>query len=414
MKITCISASQIPSNAANSIQTMKAVHALAKLGHDVTLLVPVAEEPLPVSKEWEPLSHYYGLTTPFEIEWLPSPSRRLFFLSAVRRARQLKPDLLYVWPLPSAVLGLLSGMPTILEMHDLPSGRIGPLYYSYFRDLAGRKRITVITKALKKALDERYGNVLPPEDVILSPNGVELERFANLPNPATARRHLGLVEAPTVACAGHLYAGRGVDLFLELATRLRGVHFLWAGGRPEDVEKFRAQAASRKLENVLFTGFVLNEQLPMYQAAADVLLMPYSREIAISSGMGNSAMISSPMKMFEYLATGRAIIASDLPVFREVLNDENAVFCAPDKPIDWEGALRGLLDNSELRERLGKQAREDAQKYSWSERAKRILDGFSPLYPNGHASPRERAGGEGERLGGDGEKGKKIGGKDKL
>lgn len=376
MKIVCISASQIPSSAANSIQTMKAVHALARLGHDVTLIVPLADEPPPVSKDWDSLSRYYGLATAFHIEWLPSPSRRLFFLAAVRRARRLKPDLLYTWPLPSAVLGLVHGMPTILEMHDLPSGRLGPFYYSYFRDLAGRKRITVITQALKNALDERYGDVFRARDVVLSPNGVELERFADLPNPATARRHLGLVEAPTVACTGHLYDGRGADLFLELAARLEGIRFVWAGGRPEDVDNWRAQAAARKLDNVVFTGFVLNDQLPLYQAAADILLMPYGREIGISSGKGNSAAVSSPMKMFEYLATGRAIIASDLPVFAEVLNENNAVFCSPEKANDWEGALRGLFDNRKQRESLGRQAREDAQKYSWTERAKRILDGF--------------------------------------
>ena len=378
MKIVCISASQIPFNTANSIQTMKAAHGLAKLGHDVTLIVPVVDEPESVETGWGSLARYYGLSWPFQIEWLPSPSRRLFSLSAVRRARRLKPALLYVWPLQSAVLGLLTGMPTILEMHDLPSGRIGPLYYSYFRDLAGRKRLAVVTQALKKALDERYGNVFPTKDVVLAPNGVDLERYANLPDPTTARRHLGLVEAPTVACAGHLYEGRGMDVFLELAKRLREVRFLWAGGRPEDVEKWKAQAASQGLKNVLFTGFVLNEQLPLYQAAADILLMPYGRKIGISSGMGNSASISSPMKMFEYLATGRAIIASDLPVFHEVLNDSNAVFCAPDKAVDWEGALRALLDNPQLGQKLGKQALQDAQNYSWTERARRILHGFLP------------------------------------
>jgi glycosyltransferase involved in cell wall biosynthesis len=263
-------------------------------------------------------------------------------------------------------------------MHDLPSGRVGPLYSSYFRDLAGRKRLTVVTKALKKALDDRYGNVFPAKDVILSPNGVELERFANLPNPTVARRHLGLVEAPTVACAGHLYEGRGMEVFLELGKRLQDVRFLWAGGRPEDVETWKARASLQGLTNVLFTGFVLNEQLPLYQAAADILLMPYSKKIGISSGKGNSADVSSPMKMFEYLATGRAIVASDLPVFHEVLNESNAVFCAPDKARDWEGALRALLDNPTLGQKLGKQALQDAQNYSWNERAKRILDGFIP------------------------------------
>lgn len=375
MKIVAISASQIPGNPANSIQAMKAVHAMACLGHDVTLIVPMTNEP-PANKSWEALSRYYGLSKQFKVEWLPTASRKLFALSAMSRARKLKPDALYVWPLQSATLGLLGGLPTILEMHDLPSGRIGPLYFSYFRDLTGRKRITVITKALKKALDAEYGDIFPAKDVILAPNGVELERFADLPNPPTARRHLGLTEAPTVACAGHLYEGRGMEVFLELAKRLRDVRFLWAGGRPEDVEKWRAQAASQGLDNVLFTGFVLNEQLPLYQAAADILLMPYGKEIGISSGKGNSAQISSPMKMFEYLATGRAIVASDLPAFHEVLNDQNAVFCAPDKAVDWEGALRGLFDNPKLRERLAKQGSQDAQQYSWTERARRILDGF--------------------------------------
>ena len=379
MKIVCISASQVPSSTANSIQAMKAVHALAQLGHDVTLIVPAAatsQESLPVGKDWETLSRYYGLSTRFQIEWLVSASRRLFFLAAVRRARRLKPALLYVWPLQSAVLSLVHGLPTVLEMHDLPSGRVGPFYYRYFRDLAGRKRIAVITNALRQALDESYGNVFPPKDVVLAPNGVELERFADLPKPPTARRHLGLVEAPTVACSGHLYGGRGADLFLELAKRLRGVRFVWVGGRPDDVEKWRAEAASRGLDNAQFTGFVINEQLPLYQAAADVLLMPYSHEIEVSSGKGHSAQISSPMKMFEYLATGRAIVASDLPVFREVLNEENAVFCTPGKGIDWEGALRGLLDNPVRAGQLGKQAQQDAVKYSWTQRAKNILEGF--------------------------------------
>lgn len=376
MKIICISASQIPSSTANSIQTMKAAHALARIGHDVTLIVPVSDESSPAHREWNALARYYGLSTAFKIEWLPTPSRKLFSLAAARRAKALKPALLYVWPLQLAVLGPLHNLPTILEMHDLPSGRFGPLYYSYFRDLAGRKRITVVTQALKKALDERYGNVFPDKDVILAPNGVELERFANLPTPSTARRHLGLPEAPTVVCAGHLYEGRGMELFLKLAKRMKDVRFLWAGGRPEDVETWKTHAITQGAKNATFTGFVLNEQLPLYQAAANILLMPYSKEIGISSGKGNSAAISSPMKMFEYLATGRAIVASDLPVFHEVLNEKNAVFCPPDKVRDWEGALRGLIDNPKRAEQLGSQARQDAQNYSWTERAKRILDGF--------------------------------------
>ena len=191
-----------------------------------------------------------------------------------------------------------------------------------------------------------------------------------------ARKALDLPEAPTVVCTGHLYAGRGVDLFIKLAEAFqhKGIRFVWAGGKPADVEMWKAKAVN--VSNLTFCGFVPNALLPVYQAAADVLLMPYSLEIGISSGLGHSAQISSPMKMFEYLATGRAILASDLPVFHEILNESNAVFCTPENLPAWETALQALLDNPQLRERLSQQARIDAQKYSWTERARRILDGF--------------------------------------
>src|SRR5690606_10349374 len=129
-------------------------------------------------------------------------------------------------------------------------------------------------------------------------NGVDLERFENLPDPVTARRQIGLPEAPTVMCTGHLYAGRGAGLFLLLAKSLPQAQFVWVGGRAQDVAYWKQQIES---DNVIFTGFVPNQNLPLYQAAADLLLMPYSRTIMGSSGSADSAAVASPMKMFEYM-----------------------------------------------------------------------------------------------------------------
>ena len=144
-------------------------------------------------------------------------------------------------------------------------------------------------------------------------------------------------------CTGHLYAGRGVELFIELARRIPSAQFVWVGGRPQDVNEWRAKASSQNLRNVLFTGFIPNRDLPLYQSAADVLLMPYARSIFGSSGSADSAAVASPMKMFEYMAAERAIITSDLPVIREVLNESNAVFCPPDDVEAWKTALEDLL-----------------------------------------------------------------------
>jgi glycosyltransferase involved in cell wall biosynthesis len=364
MKIVCISAAQIPSDTANSIQVMKVCQAFTQLGHDVTLLVP-GKQPSTISQPQ--LIKHYGLERLFPIQWLPKSNRRLFPWRAVWQARRLGADLLYAWPLQSAALGLLAGIPSMLELHDFPAGRVGPLWLRLFLIFPGHKRLLPITDALRRALH------LPEEQTVIAPDGVDLERYASLPDPKAARIVLGLPDAPTVLCTGHLYAGRGANLFLNLAGKFPQASFVWVGGRPADVEVWKGRAAG--FANVTFTGFVPNERIPLYQSAADVLLMPYQRTVATSSG-GNTAEIASPMKMFEYMAAGRAILSSDLPVLQEVLDGTTAVFCPPDDAGAWESALKWLLGDEDRRKALGQHARAAVEQYSWERRAQRVLEGF--------------------------------------
>ncbi|MEA3349880.1 MAG: glycosyltransferase, partial [Chloroflexota bacterium] len=173
--------------------------------------------------------------------------------------------------------------------------------------------------------------------------------------------------------SGHLYPGRGAELILAIAARLPEINFLLVGGEPRDVELVRAQAANQNIDNVTLTGFVPNAELPRYQAACDVLLMPYQRKVSASSG-GDIARYLSPMKLFEYLACGRPILSSDLPVFREVLSSENAILLPHHDADAWVAAIRELQANPVRCQALGQQARRDAQKYTWESRAQRILE----------------------------------------
>jgi len=106
-----------------------------------------------------------------------------------------------------------------------------------------------------------------------------------------------------------------------------------------------------------------------------VLLMPYGRSISASSGQ-DIAEVINPMKMFDYMAAGRAIVSADLPVINEVLNDENAIFCEPGDADAWEHTLRTLLADAPRRLALGAQARKDVARYTWVARAERALEGF--------------------------------------
>src|SRR5512139_877274 len=354
MNIVAIAGATIPSDTANSLQTLKACQALAQLGHQVMLLVPG------IPNTSADLRAHYGLQTEFPIEWLSSSSRRMFTWDAVRRARACKADLIYSWFPQSAVFGLLSRLPVIFEIHIQPTGVFGPMWHSAFASLPGRKRLASITRALVNILERDFHMRFSAEEVVIAPNGVDLERFASLPDPVTARRQTGLREALTVMCTGHLYAGRGAELFLNLAESLPQAQFAWVGGRPEDIENWQRRLKS---ENVTFTGFIPNRDLPLYQAAADLLLMPYSRTIMGSSGTADSAAVASPMKMFEYMAAGRAVVSADLPVIREVLNENNAVFCRPDEAGDWRLVIESLLEDPAHREQLGRQARQDVQGY---------------------------------------------------
>ncbi|MEN8240581.1 MAG: glycosyltransferase family 4 protein [Chloroflexota bacterium] len=380
MKIACIASSRIPSETANSIQAMKVCQALAQTGHEVTLIAP-GDGPQGETNndKWQVLADQYGLHTPFDFVHIPPFegrfARRIFPWRAVLRAKQLGVDAVYTWLYQSAAAGLILGRLTIIEMHDLPPGRFGPLWYRLFLRISGQKRQLAITSALQMALSEQFSPQLAPGESLIAPNGVDLAQYADLPAPAEARAELGLPQMPTVATTGHLYAGRGAELFLELAPQMPDVHFLWVGGRPNDVDRWREKTAELGIKNVTFAGFIPNSRLPRYQAAADILLMPYGLRMGASSGE-NPVAFFNPMKMFDYMASSRPIITTDLPVIHEVLGDGSAVFIPAGNLVEWQAAIRDLLADPSRSAKLAAAARQDVEAYTWVARAEKSMEGL--------------------------------------
>ncbi len=270
---------------------------------------------------------------------------------------------------------LIAGFRVLLELHGPPEGILGPILFRLILGWRGRKRLLPITNGLLDVLRRSYPHTFTPGEVVIASNGVELERYETLPDPPAARQRLGLKDQLTAGYTGHLYPGRGLDILVALARSYPSVQFLWVGGRPGDVERWQAKLRREQIGNIVMVGFVENQALPLYQAAADILLMPYERKIE-GSGGGNSAEYCSPMKMFEYLACGRAILSSDLPVLREVLSEHFAVFSPPEDADAWITTFESLITDPERRKALGRMARQEAEHYSWRRRAERCLEGF--------------------------------------
>lgn len=373
MQIAVITTSQVPSISANSIQVMKVCQAYSQLGHNVTLIVPGKK-----TADWDQISTIFGIETKFRIKYIPTIKifRRYDFITISALILFFNHfDLVHTWmPQIANIAGFLR-KPYIIELHGMPTGKIGPKIYKKIIFSNHKKRILCITNALKVMYENKYNFKFKDSEIQIAPNGVVLEPYNNYSGTSEIRNNLGIEDRFSVVYTGHLYQGRGMDLLIQLAKALSNIQFLWVGGKDDEVNRWREFILENGIKNIVLTGFVGNKLIPAYQLAGDILVMPYENTISGSSG-GNSVDFCSPMKMFEYMAAGKPIITSDLPILHEVLNEKNAIFCDYNNVQQWANAINRIKENPDLGHSLGNQARLDVEKYSWIERAKKSLYRF--------------------------------------
>ncbi len=165
---------------------------------------------------------------------------------------------------------------------------------------------------------------------------------------------------------------KGIDVAIEslkyLPGAARSASLVLVGGRDEDIAFYKKYAARLNLENrVLFIGRVRHELIPVYLKAFDILIAPFPENEHYKFYM-------SPLKIFEYMASGRPIVASNLPALREVLNEESAVLVKAGDERALASSVEYILQNNEVSGRLAKKAYSDVEKYTWDGRARKITD----------------------------------------
>lgn len=249
-----------------------------------------------------------------------------------------------------------------LELHDEPPGRRG-------WDVAARAdALFPITEALRQTVVERLPQVA--DRTWVEPDGVDLEPYL-AGDRASARRRLGLpADERLVVYTGRAIAGKGVNVLLDAAERLAGIARVHVVGKVYEPEYERRAAA---LPNVTLTGFVPPSAAPTYQLAADVLVLPTAEDLAY-------VRYTSPLKLFEYMATGNPVVASDLPAVREVLRHEhNALLYPPADARALAAAVARLLAEPRTAQEIAVRARQEVEYYRWSARAARIVTRLTQL-----------------------------------
>ena len=366
MKIAYLSASIIPSKNANSVHVMKMCQAFAKNGCNVTLYARKTTER--VGNIYE----HYGVENCFDIKQLGWPSIRGLggWLYGKKVKKQIKndeiPDVFYGRDIYS-LLEVTSINKSLIyyEAHKPPSNKVQTFMESQLFSKPNFKRLIVISNALRK----KYLSLFPKlrnDQVIVAHDGADIPKSLDI----SEEDKLSVTNIK-VGYIGHLYPGKGMEVIVQLATRLPTIEFHVVGGKKEDIEYWKEQIDK---PNIIFHGFIPHGSLYKYYAQFNVVLAPYQTKVSSSGGKDDISKWMSPLKIFEYMANGKAIIASDLPVLREVLHEGNSLLCPPEDVDVWEKSLVMLVNNKQMLRELGDNARVDFVKYyTWSQRGMNVL-----------------------------------------
>lgn len=367
MKLIYIANIRLPTEKAHGIQIMEMCKAFAQNGREVELIIPGR-----INKIKDDPFNYYGIERNFKITKLLCLDFIYFnlgqfgflietvtFLISARIYLFFKKyDILYT---REQFLGLFFN-DYILELHSLPK-KINFIYKNIWHKA---KSFAVLTSYIKKELVESGFN---KKDILVSPDGVDLEKFNLKVTKEDARKEVGFpLDKKIILYSGsfYLYGWKGVDTLLNAAKFLNDKYLIvLLGGNKEECEIIKNKFG---LNNILIIKNRSHQEVPLYLKAADVLVLPNKK------GDKLSEKYTSPLKLFEYMASGRPIVASALPSIREILDEGNAILVEPNNPQKLAEGIKLVLSDKNLANKISNKAFQDVQNYTWQKRAKKIIN----------------------------------------
>lgn len=376
MSLYYLSHGEFPGEKAHTIQMAKMCAGFAANGVSTTLVHPSYGQG---EVSFDELAAFYDLDHEFRVRTLPSFSGKnpipnvpttgeivtfFWLVSQYLRGRITSDDILYSrYLVPTfAFLHVVDAIPRrerptiVFEQHHTKTEHPF-ISEQLYRRLDG---IVCIADQLAERLSSQFD--IPAEKLFVAHDGVSLERYEGI-TQQSARERLGLPsDRDIVMYTGHLYEDKNVEQFIRAATDIEA-DVCVVGGYEEDIERLKRTVAESN--SVTFTGFVEPNDIPVYQRAADVLVATAAQD----------AEYYSPLKLFEYMAAGKPIVATRTEAFEEVLtHEQNCLFVDSSAPSAMSEQIARLLDDDELCTRIGETNEMEVQTYGWQNRAERILE----------------------------------------
>jgi glycosyltransferase involved in cell wall biosynthesis len=368
--------------------------AFAQTGVDVQLWHPYREQSDPELRK-QSVFEYYGIRPIFEVKtwrnWDVVPLDSLlpgklftvlFFAHAfvwgfyvALQARKEKGDFYFTRDSMTAYWLTKLGLPTVYEAHSVPK-RVQRILLRRIAQRHALQLVVVLTSYIKEHF-VKLG--FPAEKIVVLPDSVDLSLFENLPSREKCRERLGLPKDRPII--GYIGRFRTLDMEKGIPELVQAMgHLLSSNGKdplllcvggPIDVVSGYFEIARRygvSEANLQFVDRVPNGQVPLWLRAFDIAVAPFPHT-------EHYAYFMSPLKLFEYIAAGVPVVATDLPSIREVLHhDENAWLVEPGSAEALAKGIARVLQNDDLQTKMSVEARRSAKKYTWEQRTGAILN----------------------------------------
>ncbi len=374
MQIIYISHWRYPSAKVNSRVAIRTCQEFTDRGHISELWIPWRSNPQ--FKGVDPYD-YHRVKRNFTIHRLPAldlmgvfPGKLSFFLMVASFnfsvalyalfRRIAKTAVFYCLDVRDVVVLNLCGPILYFEAHDYYKTPAGWLNRWLYRSARG---ITATTPMKMHSIQQEFG--LPPERTLHKPCPVDTAMFRIDTSREEARIALGIpAQEKIIVYAGQVIFWKGADTLLASHKYLGPDEriYIIVGGDDGVIEEFKSKHREANAENVKVIEGQAHKDIPLWLRAADVLALPNTARDY------NSKFNTSPVKLFEYMASGRPIVASDLPSIRNVVDESTAWLCEPDNPQSLVEAAHKALSNPKMSQEKCARAQQESEKYDWKNR----------------------------------------------